>query len=154
MKITKTGIRGVTLIKEFEGFRSKPYRCSANVPTIGYGNTFYPDGKKVTMTDSPITEAVAVDLLQTLLRTFEQHVDSLCRDDINQNQFDALVSFCYNVGPTNLKNSTLLRKVNANPNDPTIRTEFLKWNKAAGKVLAGLTRRREAEANLYFTPVV
>lgn len=154
MKITKTGIKGVNLIKEFEGFRSSPYRCSANVPTIGYGNTFYPDGRKVTMTDAPITESEAVTLLQTLLKTFEQHVDSFCRDDINQNQFDALVSFCYNVGPTNLRNSTLLRKVNANPNDPTIRAEFLKWNKAAGRVLAGLTRRREAEANLYFAPVV
>jgi lysozyme len=78
-------------------------------------------------------------------------VDSYCVDTINQNQFDALVSFCYNVGPGNLKSSTLLKKVNANPNDPTIRTEFLKWNKGGGKVLAGLTRRRTAEANLYFS---
>ncbi len=69
------------------------------------------------------------------------------------NQFDALVSFCYNVGPANLKSSTLLKKVNINPNDPTIKNEFLKWTKAGGKVLKGLVTRRTAEAELYFTPV-
>ena len=73
-----------------------------------------------------------------------------CVDTLTQNQFDALVSFCYNVGPANLKASTLLKKVNANPNDETIREELKKWNKGGGKVLKGLTRRREAEANLYF----
>lgn len=151
MKITKTSKKGIDLIKEFEGFRSSPYKCSAGVPTIGYGATFYPNGKKVTMADAAITEAQAVDLLKNTLESFEKYVDSFCCDDINQNQFDALVSFAYNLGPTNLKSSTLLKKVNANPNDPTIRNEFLKWNKAAGKTLAGLTRRRTAEADLYFS---
>ena len=76
---------------------------------------------------------------------------SYCRDDISQSQFDALVSFAYNLGPNSLKSSTLLKKVNANPSDPTIKDEFLKWTKAGGKVLKGLVLRREAEAALYFS---
>jgi len=150
MKITKTGQKGLKLIKEFEGFRSKPYLCSANVPTIGYGATYYPNGKKVTLNDQPITEEYAVQLLSTMLDTFEKAVDSFCRDDINQDQFDALVSFAYNLGNGSLKSSTLLKKVNANPNDPTIRDEFMKWVNAGGKKLPGLVRRRQAEADLYF----
>ena len=149
-KITKTGNTGIELIKSFEGFRAKPYKCSAGVPTIGYGATFYPNGKKVTMADPAISEEEAIELLQDTLKRFEQYVDSYCVDSITQNQFDALVSFCYNLGPANLKVSTLLKKVNTNPNDETIRAEFMKWNKAGGKALKGLTRRREAEANLYF----
>lgn len=150
MKITKTGAAGIALIKQFEGFVGKPYLCPANVPTIGYGATFYPGGKKVTMQDPPITESVGHDLLINMLGRFEKAVDSSCRDDLTQNQFDALVSFTYNLGEGNLKSSTLLKKVNANPNDPTIRDEFMKWVKAGGKVLPGLVKRREAEANLYF----
>lgn len=149
-KITKTGNSGIELIKQFEGFRSAPYKCPAGIPTIGYGATFYANGKKVTMADAPITEAGAVELLKSMLVSFEKYVDSYCIDTITQNQFDALVSFCYNVGPANLKASTLLKKVNANPNDPIIRAEFLKWNKGGGRVLQGLVRRREAESNLYF----
>jgi len=151
MKITKTGEKGIALIKSFEGFVGKPYKCPAGIPTIGYGATFYTDGHKVTMNDSAINESQATDLLKSMLVSFEKYVDSYCVDTLNQNQFDALVSFCYNLGPANLKASTLLKKVNLNPNDPTIKDEFMKWNKAAGKVLAGLTRRREAEANLYFS---
>jgi lysozyme len=150
MKITKTGKAGIEMIKIFEGFRAAPYKCSAGVPTIGYGATFYPGGKKVTMTDAAITEEQAVELLANMLVSFEKYVDSYCVDTITQNQFDALVSFAYNLGPANLKASTLLKKVNANPNDESIRLEFLKWVKAGGKTLKGLVRRREAEADLYF----
>lgn len=150
-KITTTGPKGIELIKSFEGFRGKPYKCPAGVPTIGYGATFYPNGKKVTMDDKEITEKSATDLLHHMLESFEKYVDSYCRDDVNQNQFDALVSFAYNLGPSNLKTSTLLKKANTNPNDETIRSEFMKWVKAGGKTLQGLVRRREAEANLYFT---
>lgn len=150
MKITKTGQKGIKLIKEFEGFRSKPYLCSANVPTIGYGATYYPGGKKVTLNDSAITEDYASQLLISMLDSYEKAVDSFCRDDINQDQFDALVSFAYNLGNGSLKSSTLLKKVNANPNDPTIRDEFMKWVNGGGKKLPGLVRRRQAEADLYF----
>jgi lysozyme len=138
------------MIKAFEGFRGTPYKCSAGVPTIGYGATFYPGGKKVTMTDAAITEEQAVELLANMLVSFEKYVDSYCVDTITQNQFDALVSFAYNLGPANLKSSTLLKKVNADPNDESIKLEFLKWVKAGGKTLKGLVRRREAEAELYF----
>lgn len=150
-KITKISSKGIELIKSFEGLRLKPYLCSAKVPTIGYGNTFYENGKKVTLKDPEITESRATELLAWSLAKFEQYVDSYCRDDINQNQFDALVSFCYNLGPANLKSSTLLKKVNTDPNDPSIEKEFLKWNKAGGRALAGLTRRRQAELALYFS---
>jgi len=151
MKITKISNAGLSLIKSFEGLRLKPYKCSAGVPTIGYGNTFYENGKKVQMSDPAITEERATELLMSSLAKFEQYVDSYCVDTITQNQFDALVSFCYNLGPANLKSSTLLKKVNVNPNDPTIEAEFMKWTKAGGRKLAGLVRRREAEAKLYFT---
>jgi len=151
MKITKTGEKGIALIKSFEGFVGNPYKCPAGIPTIGYGATFYPDGKKVTMTDHAINESQGTDLLKSMLGQFEQYVDSFCIDTITQNQFDALVSFCYNLGPSSLKASTLLKKLNINPNDPTIKAEFLKWTKAGGKTLPGLVRRREAEAELYFT---
>ncbi len=150
-KITKTGTKGIELIKKFEGFRAKPYKCPAGIPTIGYGATFYPDGKKVTMNDKAITEEEGVALLKSMLSKFEQYVDSYCIDTITQNQFDALVSFCYNLGPNNLKSSTLLKKVNANANDETIRAEFMKWTKAGGRTLKGLVTRRTAEADLYFS---
>ena len=151
MKITKLSQKGLELIKQFEGLKLKPYLCPASIPTLGFGNTYYPDGTKVKLTDPAITLEKAEELLKFLLVTYEKAVDSFCRDDISQYQFDALVSFCYNLGAGNLQKSTLIKKVNANPLDPTIRAEFMKWNKAAGKVLLGLTRRRTAEANLYFS---
>jgi len=155
MKITKTSNKGIDLIKSFEGFKSKPYKCSAGVPTIGYGATFYPStNEKVTLQDKEISELQAVELLQNMLTGYEKSVDSFCRDDINQNQFDALVSFAYNLGSNSLKNSTLLKKVNLNPNDESIKLEFMKWVKAGGQTLKGLVRRREAEATLYFTPII
>lgn len=149
MKVNAIGAKGLSLIKQFEGLLLKPYKCPAGIPTIGYGATYYPSGLKVTMNDKAITEGQASTMLMNMLKTYEKSVDSFCRDDINQNQFDALVSFSYNVGVNALKNSTLLKKVNKDPNDPTIRAEFMKWNKAGGKVLKGLTNRRIAEADLY-----
>lgn len=151
MKITKSSQKGLDLIKRFEGLKLKPYLCPSSIPTIGYGNTYYPSGTKVKLTDPEITKEKAEELLKFLLGSYEKAVDSFCRDDINQNQFDALVSFAYNCGVNNLKSSTLLKKVNTNPHDPTIKAEFLKWNKGGGKVLAGLTKRRQAEADLYFS---
>jgi len=150
-KITNASSNCINLVKKFEGWSSKPYKCPAGIPTIGYGNTFYENGTKVSMNDLAITEERGIELLKHELQKFAKYVDSYCRDDINQFQFDALVSFCYNLGPANLKNSTLLKKVNANPIDPSIKDEFLKWTKAGGKVLKGLVTRRTAEADLYFS---
>lgn len=149
MKITKIGINGLRLIKQFEGLKLKAYKCPAGIWTIGYGSTYYKDGKKVKENDV-ITPGQADVLLLGLLESFEKGVDSFTRDDINQNQFDALVSFAYNCGLANLKSSTLLQKININPNDPTIANEFHKWTRGNGKILPGLVTRRKAESDLYF----
>lgn len=148
MKLNKAG---ADLIKSFEGCKLDAYKCSANKETIGYGNTFYEDGSAVKLGDR-ITQERAESLFVLISDSFAAKVKPLVTSAVSENQFGALVSFAYNCGIANLKSSTLLRKVNANPNDATIRTEFEKWNKAAGKVLAGLTRRRKAEADLYFKP--
>lgn len=140
---------GKKLIKSFEGCKLTSYKCSAGKDTVGYGNTFYEDGSAVKAGDK-ITQERAESLFELIAASFSKQVDPLVTDKVTPNQFAALVSFAYNVGVGNLKSSTLLKKVNANPEDPTIKNEFLKWNKAGGKVLAGLTRRREAEAALYF----
>lgn len=151
MKITKISQNGLNLIKQFEGFSSKPYEDVVGIFTIGYGSTYYENGAKVRSTDLPISESRATQLLLSTLVHFENSVDSFTRDDISQNKFDSLCSFVYNLGAQALKSSTLLKKVNANPDDPTIANEFAKWNKAGGKVVAGLTKRRKLESQLYFS---
>lgn len=153
MKVTRVDQKGIDLITSFEGLYLTPYLCPANIPTIGYGTTRYYNGVKVSMSDLPITKEKAIEYLMHDLHTFELAVDAMAVDAINQNQFNALVSFAYNLGQNALKGSTLLKKVNANPQDPTIKDEFEKWVYAAGKKTKGLIRRREAEAKLYFTPI-
>lgn len=150
MKITKIDEKGLQLIMKYEGFKSKPYLCPAGVPTIGYGTTRYNDGTKVKLTDKPITKEQALELLKHQVKQYELDVDAMAVDSINQNQFNALVSFAYNLGSQALKKSTLLKKVNKNPNDASITKEFLKWVFAGGKKLNGLIRRRNDEAQLYF----
>ena len=134
----------------FEGFSAKPYLCSAKVPTIGYGSTYYLNGKKVTLLDKPITELEAFEMFKAIADKFADKVSKLVTAPIDQAQFNAIVSLTYNIGPANFQKSTLLKKVNFNHNDPSIRAEFLKWNKAGGQVLKGLTIRRKAEADIYF----
>jgi lysozyme len=146
MKLNKAG---ADLIKEFEGCKLKSYQCSAKKWTIGFGNTFYEDGSPV-MPGHAITQEKANRLFEIIANEFAAKVDKVVTANVSDNQFGALVSFAYNCGIANLQKSTLLKKVNANPNDQSIKAEFAKWNKASGKVLAGLTRRREAESNLYF----
>lgn len=143
--------KGYLFITKHEGLRLKPYLCPAKVPTIGYGNTYYSDGKKVTLLDKEITKQEAFDMFKEIANRFAKRVDELVTSNINQNQFNALVSFAYNVGTGNFSSSTLLKKVNRNPNDLTIKDEFLRWNKAGGKVLNGLTKRRNEEADIYFS---
>ena len=142
--------KGISLIKRYEGLRLKSYLCPAGKWTIGYGATFYENGSTVKEGES-ITIDRADGLLINTVHLFEKSVKGLVKSAINENQLGALTSFAFNVGVGNLKTSTLLKKVNKNPNDPTIKDEFLKWNKAGGKVLAGLTKRREEEAKLYFS---
>ena len=150
----KSSNNGIRLIQEFEGLRLTSYLCSAGVPTIGYGATFYEDGSKVKLGQT-ITNAQAAQLLKDHLKEFEGSVIGLLNGTpVNQNQFDALVSFCFNLGAGNLAKSQLLRFIKTNPNDPKIAAEFLKWNRAGGEVSTGLVRRRKKEAQLYFTPIV
>jgi len=146
MKLNK---EGADLIKSFEGCKLKAYQCSAKKWTIGFGNTYYEDGSPV-LPGHAITQEKAEDMFELIANEFAAKVAKLVTSNVTDNQFGALVSFAYNCGVVNLQKSTLLKKVNANHNDPSIKAEFLKWNKASGKVLAGLTRRREAESNLYF----
>ena len=147
----KLNAKGYDLIKQFEGYSDRPYLCPAGIPTIGFGNTYYPNGTKVKITDKQITRDQANEILQYVADKFANDVLKLVTSVISQNQLNSLTAFAYNLGLTNLKNSTLLKKVNANPNDPTIKEEFLKWNKSGGKILQGLINRRREEANLYFT---
>jgi lysozyme len=145
MEVNKAG---KDLIKQFEGCKLKAYKCPSNLDTIGYGNTFYEDGTKVKPGDV-ITQERANELLDIIVEDFAKKVKPLIKQNLTDNNFSALVSFAYNAGVTNLKNSTLLKKVNANPKDPSIRAEFMKWVRANDKVLNGLVKRREAEAKLY-----
>lgn len=135
------------LIKSFEGLMVNAYKDAVGVWTIGYGHTAaaglpYPKaGMKITVKE-------AEDLLLKDLNSYEQAVRQAVKVDLNDNQYGALVSFTYNLGAGNLRSSTLLKKVN-NKDFSGAALEFAKWNKAGGKVLAGLTRRRSAEAALF-----
>jgi GH24 family phage-related lysozyme (muramidase) len=139
----KTSASGIQLIKEFEGCELRAYQDAVNVWTIGYGTTtdVYPD--------QVISQTQAEDLLKKDLIKFETSVNESLRVPINQNQFDALVSFAYNVGITAFKQSTLLRLINEKTNKRIVASEFSKWVKADGKVLPGLVTRRKAESELF-----
>lgn len=140
----KTSKKGKEIIKKFEGLRLTAYRCSANVLTIGWGHT---NGVTEGMT---ITQQQAEKMLDEDLKVYENAVNAETVS-LNQNQFDALVSFSFNVGVNALKTSTLMKKVRINTNDETIRAEFMKWINAGSKLLEGLRKRRNEEANLYFS---
>ena len=147
MKLNKAGL---DLIINFEGgHKLKAYKCPANIWTISAGLTrIY--NRSVVESDV-ITLEESEKLFRIELNRFCEGVTRLLFSKLTDNQFSALVTFSYNVGLGALRGSTLLKIVNRNPNDPLIRNEFMKWNKAAGKELTGLTRRRKAESDLYFT---
>jgi lysozyme len=145
MKISKAGIEA---LKKREGLQLKAYK-DGSVYSIGYGNSFYEDGSKVKSTDS-ITKGQAETLFANVVLTFETYVISKVVSKLTQNQFDALVSFCYNVGKTGFGTSTLLKKVNVDPNDASIKEEFLRWVNSSGKYLEGLKNRRLSEIDQYF----
>lgn len=138
---------GEALLHHFEGFRSEAYLCPANVWTIGYGNTRYEDGTPVRKGDR-VTRERGAELFRNILKGFERAVLAAVTVPLTQGQFDALVSFAYNVGSGALRSSTLLRVLNAGDYEAAA-DQFLRWNRAGGRVLAGLTRRREAERRLF-----
>ena len=139
-------MRGKELIKSFEGFRAIAYICPAGVPTIGYGTTRI-NGSRV-KEGMKITSDEAEVFLEQDLKVFEDAINHNVLVEINQNQFDALVSFVYNVGIANFKKSTLLKKLNKGDYEEAS-NQLLRWTRAGGKVLNGLVRRREAEKELF-----
>jgi lysozyme len=142
--------KGIPIIRRFEGLRLRAYICPAGKITIGWGNTFYENGSKVQMGDR-ITLDRADRLLFHMVNMFEAELSRLVKSNINENQKGALTSFIFNLGSTKFGRSTLLRKVNANPNDPTIKDEFMRWVGKDPKTINGLRNRRKAEADLYFS---
>ncbi|CAH3799777.1 Lysozyme RrrD [Enterobacter cloacae] len=145
----QTSEKGIALIKEFEGCKLTAYQDSVGVWTIGYGWTQPVDGKPI-RAGMTIKQETAERLLKTGLVSYESDVSRLVKVGLTQGQFDALVSFTYNLGARSLSTSTLLRKINAGDYAGAA-DEFLRWNKAGGKVLNGLTRRREAERALFLS---
>lgn len=137
------GKDGLELIKNFEGCVLKVYLDAIGLPTIGYGHLIKP-GESFTK----ITQKEAEDLLKSDAQIFVDGVNKLLEVNVTQNQFDALVSIAFNIGLGNLKSSTLLRLVNAGDYKGAA-DQFPRWNKAGGKVLSGLTKRRNAERDLF-----
>lgn len=155
MKISQ---KGIDLIKSFEKCRLRAYKNGSDPITIGWGNTMYKNGKPIQRNDT-LTQQEADDLFAFWLGSFSNEVDGLVTSTVSQNQFDALVSFAYNVGSDidtddkaeGLGDSTLLKLVNKNPNDPKIEAEFMKWISKGSIFENGLMERRQAEADLYFS---
>ena len=140
--LMKLGERGTEILKYFEGCKLTAYQDSVGVWTIGYGHT------KGVYDGMTITQDQAEQMLLSELEEYEGYIENMVTVPLTQNQFDALVVWVYNLGPTNFKNSTLLKELNAG-NYNAAGQEITRWNKAGGKVLAGLVKRREAEAELF-----
>ena len=140
--LMKLGERGTEILKYFEGCKLTAYQDSVGVWTIGYGHT------KGVYNGMTITQEEAEQMLLTELEEYEGYIENMVTVPLTQNQFDALVVWIYNLGPTNFRNSTLLKELNAG-NYNAAGQEITRWNKAGGKVLAGLVKRREAEAELF-----
>ena len=154
----KTGERGLKLIKEFEGCKLSAYQCPAGVWTIGIGSTHYGDGTPVTKNRTLPNEGAAIALLAATIGKYEKAVNDV-GVELTQNEFDACVCLAYNigigdkiVGKGGFCNSTLVKMLKAGDDKAEIAKQFLRWDKAGGKPLAGLTRRRNAEAELFLTP--
>jgi lysozyme len=160
--ITSVSNNCVQIIQHYEGFRATAYECPTSLAlskvdpnkafyTIGFGQTFYENDQSIKKGDV-ITLERGIELLTFMLNKVAKQVDVYTRDDINQNQMDAICSFTFNIGIGNLHSSTLLKLININPNDfVNITAEFMKWNQSDHVVLDGLTSRRHSEATLYST---
>lgn len=144
----------IRLIKKYEGFRADSYLCPASIATIGFGSTMWSDGKKV-----KLGQRISMEEADKLLMwELTNKTKALPKLSVNQNMLDSIISFVYNLGLGAFTKSTLYKKINANPFDPTIRDEFMKWTKARVngelKTLPGLVKRRKEEADLYFTAYI
>lgn len=149
MNIDEVLFYAASICRRFEGLYLKPYLCPAGVPTIGYGATFYQDGKKVSLRDKPITKEQAEDLLMYHLKQyFLKEVLLLCYTLDTESKTASILDFAFNVGLGNLKSSTLRKRILAK-NWEDVPNQLMRWNKAQGKVLKGLILRREAEKVLF-----
>ena len=152
----KTSENGLKLIQEFESFVNAPYLDSARVWTIGYGSTYYPNGKPVTGRDKPITREYAETIQRNVIsKDFEPVINELLEKEIasgfvNQNMYDAIISLAYNIGVNGFKRSSVLRLLKQGDKH-NAGNAFLLWNMAGGKVLRGLVRRREKERKLFLS---
>ena len=139
---------GYSELHKREGLRTKPYLDTRGIPTISLGVTYYPNGRKVTMQDKPITKIEAERLGKVMADRFASEVTTLIKSKVNQNQFNALVSIAYNIGINGFKTSSFLKLVNKNPNDPKIKEAIMLWTKNPE-----LIGRRKKEVELYFKPI-
>lgn len=152
-EITQLDDAGIKLLIEFEGCVLHPYLDQVGIPTIGIGMTYYPEtGKKVTMQDKPLASTVeAYRQFLLMSKPYELAVYSTTRDDLTQNNFNALVCLTYNIGTVGYKGSTVHRLVNANISGQQLHDAFLMWDKADGKVLQDLVHRRNREYTVYIS---
>ena len=141
---------GFNLLAELEGVVLNPYKDSVGIPTIGIGSTYYEDGTKVKMTDKAITKERAIQLAKNVVKSFEARVNKSILLPMTQNQFDAMVLLCYNIGESSFARSSVVRNFNAG-NLQKAADSFLLWNKAGGKVSKGLVNRRKKERELFLT---
>lgn len=152
MEIQTLDQSGIDLMIHFEGCILHPYKDQVGIPTIGIGMTYYPGtGKKVTMSDPAITQLQANNMFLALSRHYALTVYSLIRDDINQNQFNALFSLCYNIGEASFKASTVLKLVNQHITFEPLKDAFLMWDKANHKIVSDLIFRRLKEYQLFIS---
>ena len=147
MEIKKLDNEGLEFLTLEEGLRLKPYLDTRKIPTIAVGNTYYEDGTRVKMTDKPISRERAMNLFHNILKPYETLVWSVTRDDITQNQFNALVSLAYNIGQAGFRTSTVLKRVNERKSMEELRASFLAWKWSDGKPI--LLNRRKREFQLY-----
>ena len=147
MQLSSNGFR---LLGELEGIVLKPYRDSVGIPTIGIGSTYYEDGTKVRMADKPITTERAIQLAKNVVKSFEQQVNKSILLPMTQNQFDAMVLLCYNIGKSGFARSAVVRHFNLG-NIQRAADSFLLWNKAGGRVVQGLVNRRNKERSLFLS---
>ena len=147
MKLSDNGFR---LLGELEGIVLRPYKDSVGIPTIGIGSTYYEDGTKVKMTDKAITKERAIQLAKNAVKSFEEQVNKSILLPMTQNQFDAMVLLCYNIGKSGFARSSVVRNFNLG-NIQRAADSFLLWNKAGGRVVQGLVNRRNKERSLFLS---
>lgn len=146
----KVDHKTIQMIQEFEGFKATAYKDVAGIWTIGYGSTYYQDGTKVKRGDK-ITKQDAEQLLTHVVQKFADDVNEVVTAQLNDCQFGAVVSLVYNIGINAFKRSTILKKINADPDDPSIHKEFKRWVRAGGMTVNGLAIRRQKESAHYFS---